>query len=320
MKKITISLFVAFIATFGSYTVSAQNLVNGGDFEDPSIETFTYEGHTCPVYLPGWDLKSGTTIDNLNYDDFNNENLNKWSVRGEMLYEESPEDDNYQHLRIQRYEWMQDAGWIDYFGIQQTIAVEAGKTYTLKFDYRVNPPQDTTTNSGFQEADGFATDTVPAFFIFRIAEFPDSIIPLVAREHQNWDKTDINNNWDKFEMEYTVPNNVESLTLFFAVKSGKIYDWGGNINMWMDIDNVSFGDRSNSSVHEPNAPNIKTYSNKGNIIVTGLETDNVINIYNVSGQLLNSVHTSDKTVEIPMSLKGFYILKIGNQTAKVLVK
>ena len=44
-------------------------------------------------------------------------------------------DDNYQYLRFQRYFWN---GWFDSDGIQQTVSVVPGETYSLSCIYRVN--------------------------------------------------------------------------------------------------------------------------------------------------------------------------------------
>lgn len=316
-RKFTLLATVIAFSSLSSF--SQVNLINEGGFEESSIPTFSYENHTCPVYLPGWDLMEGKNLDNLNFEDFNNENLNRWAVRAEMLYEEEPDDNNYQHVRIQRYEWMKDAGWIHYFGPQQTVNIEGGQPYTLKFDYRVNPTQDTTNMSGFQEADGFATDSVPAAVVIKIEGFPDSIIPLKARAHANWNKEDINKNWDKKTLVYTTPNNVEKMTICLAVKSGKIYDWGGNINMWMDIDNVELYKGASQSITEDKTTNLNIYAQNNSINIAGLDGSNTLYIYNVSGVLIKSLQTSDEKVEIPVN-KGLYIVKVGTNSSKVIIR
>lgn len=314
------TLLVAMAAFSGLASFSQVNLIEEGGFEDASILTFSYENHTCPVYLPGWDLKADRTIDNLDMEDFNNENLNRWAVRAEMLYEEEPDDNNYQHVRIQRYEWMKDAGWINYFGPQQTVEVEGGQTYTLKFDYRVNPAQDTISGSGFQESDGFATDTIPAAIVIKIEGFADSIIPLYSRAHSEWNKDDINKNWDKKTFEYKTPNNIEHMTICLGVKSGKIYDWGGNINMWMDVDNVELYKGSSSSIENENATELGIYASNNTIRIAGLAGNNTIYIYEASGRLVKNLQTTNESLEIPVEGKGLYIVRVGAQSSKVIVQ
>ncbi|MFV0469533.1 MAG: T9SS type A sorting domain-containing protein [Dysgonomonas sp.] len=316
-RKFTILSF-ALLAYAGS-SFAQTNLIQQGDFEEPSIETFVYENHTCPVYVPGWDFKEDRNLDNLDPSDFNNNYLNKWSVRAEMLYEEAPEDNNYQHIRLQRYEWQQAAGWIDWFGLDQTVTIKPGTDYTLTFNYRINPGQDTTTGSGFNEADGFATIDVPAAVVLIIPDMPDSIIPLTARAHANWDKTDINKNWDTMNLVYKTPNNVDKMTVRLAVKSGQVYSWGGNINMWMDIDNVSLVEGSGSSISVAEAQNVKISSYASTIYVKELVGNNTVSVYSTSGQLIKSITTSNSSLEIPILQKGIYIVKVGTKSAKVII-
>lgn len=319
MKKRFTFLFSALFA-FICTTTSQQNLIQQGDFEEPGIETFVYEGHTCPIYLPGWDFKEDRNIDNLALDDFNNNYINKWSVRAEMLYEEAPEDDNYQHLRLQRYEWQSAAGWIEWFGIDQTVNIKPETTYTLTFDYRINPAQDTTEVSNFKEADGFATIEVPAAVVFIIPDMEDSVVVLESRTFNNWDKEDLNKNWDTKKILYKTPANVDKMTVRLAVKSGQVYDWGGNINMWMDIDNVSLVEGNNSSIESTSVSNKFTArSYESGILVNGLSGENQVSVFNLSGQLVKSVSASEPSLYIPFNQKGIFLVKVGSNSVKVIL-
>lgn len=317
------TLLAAIFAFTGLTSYSQVNLIEGWDFDNSGIATFSYEDHTCPVYLDGWDVVEGvdpSDADSFNPDDFNNTNLNRWAVRAEMLYQEEPEDGNYQHVRIQRYEWMKDAGWLHYFGPEQTVNIEGGQAYTLRFDYRVNPAQDTTSLSGYQEEDGFATDTVPAALLIKIEGFPDSIIPLQSRAHLDWNKDDINKNWDKKTIVYTTPNNVEKMTICLGVRSGKIKEWGGNINMWMDIDNVELYKGELQSITEGIATKLNVYSQNNSICINGLEGDNTVYIYSVSGVVVKTQQTVSESIEIPIEGKGLYFVKVGADSYKVIVR
>lgn len=313
MKLKITNLFVTLLMSYG-VSFAQDNLIQGGDFEDPSIQTFSYENHTCPTYVPGWDFAPGKNIDNLDPTTLNNANVNQWNVRLEMLYEEAPEDNNYQHIRVQRYEWN---GWWDNEGLTQTVKIEPQQTYTLSFDCRINPGA--TTDAGFTEADGFATEETPTFLIYRIKDIPDSIVTLKAMDITQWDKANINNNWERKVFTYQTPNNVDSLTILLAIRGGKVFSWGGNINMWMDIDNVSFVKGAPNALKNTESSDIKVAVNKNLISLRDLTGQNNISIFTVSGQLIKSIQTTSETVNIPVLSKGVYIVHVGTKSIKVIV-
>lgn len=313
MKLKTTSFFLAIFMSFG-VSYAQVNLIKGGDFEDPGIQTFSYESHTCPVYLPGWDFTPGKTLDNLDPLTFNNANVNPWNVRLEMLYVEAPLDNNYQHIRVQRYEWN---GWWADQGLTQTVKVQSNQSYTLSFDCRINPGA--IADTLFREVNGFASIETPTFLIYRIKNMPDSIITLKAMDIKRWDKTNLNRNWERKAFTYTTPNNVDSLTILLAIRGGKVVSWGGNINMWMDIDNISLVKAGINAVENTRESNVKYLVHNNTVILSGLSGQNNIRVYSAGGSCIKSLQTSSESVNIPIQGKGAYILRIGEKSLKIIL-
>jgi len=74
-----------------------------------------------------------------------------------------------------------------------------------------------------------------------------------------------------------------------------------------------------TSVDDPLPSNpLSAYAHHGLLHLTGLTAGETINIYNVSGALVyQSIATSDNA-NIPLNVKGVYIVKVGNRTVKVV--
>ena len=122
------------------------NLLKNGDFE-AGYTAFNHSDIMCPEVIEGWDLKRDVDgLDNaIVSGTFNNAGQDEWNTFAFIKDIEDADmsgeggdlitDDNYQYLRFQRYFWN---GWFDSDGIQQTVSVVPGETYSLSCIYRVN--------------------------------------------------------------------------------------------------------------------------------------------------------------------------------------
>lgn len=308
----------------GCFALSAQeeNLLEEGDFESIDINFFSYENSLqCPIYIPGWDLQSGIEVpDGLKQDDYNNYGLEKWNIRAEINYVVDPTEDNYQYLRLQRYEW--NGWWDGSAGIRQTVAVVPNTTYKLSFMARVNPGQvkDGEGNpvSGLGEEDGFGTEDLEAFCRFIAEDHEDVVNDIKGMSAGQWDKENPDGNWKEYSFEYTAPEDVTSLAVSFGMYGGKVFEWGGNIHMYMDIDNVKLVGNS-SSISTLAASQLKVVTDQGNIRISGIEGVNEAAVYNVAGQLMKNVSVDGGKAEFEMPA-GLYLIGVGRETLKVTVK
>lgn len=62
------------------------------------------------------------------------------------------------------------------------------------------------------------------------------------------------------------------------------------------------------------------YVKESTLFIDDIKNENVIKIYNTAGILIHEVKTKGKSLKIPLHCTGLYIIKIGNQTIKILNK
>ncbi len=291
MKKITLIVMLLFVSMISLQ--AQENLIVNGDFENNDFAIFKYESvDTCVVLLAGWD-----SIAPLRAGDFNNVGLNMYNVRGVMGYYNPVENGNYHYFRLQRYEW---EGWAD-GGIQQTVDVAPSTTYTLSFLYRLSSHAENNT-------------LVPAWYSIQ----EDSNDPVQKALYNNMD-----DNWYPKTKTFTTSATAKQVKVMLGVTGGKIYSWGGNINLYADFDNVSLVSGTVSSIKDLAAAGnqIKAYVHGSELNLSGLDVDEVVSIYNVIGKLVTSFNPSSESATVTLPNKGVYIVKNGLQrTLKVIIE
>lgn len=76
-----------------------------------------------------------------------------------------------------------------------------------------------------------------------------------------------------------------------------------------DIGAYEYG-ATTSSVPNLTKPFSNIYTEAGGVVVAGLENNAEVNVYSVSGNLLNSVKTNSSSIHLPLQAKGVYIVTI----------
>jgi len=64
----------------------------------------------------------------------------------------------------------------------------------------------------------------------------------------------------------------------------------------------------------------RIYSEGGNIAIHGVEPGTMVYIYDAVGKMMYRAQATDEDIEIPAPCQGVYLLHIGQQTAKMIIK
>jgi len=72
-----------------------------------------------------------------------------------------------------------------------------------------------------------------------------------------------------------------------------------------------------TSISDTDAGNLNVYSENGSIIVQGGKLGNLVDIYSVSGSLLQKIKITDHIVRITVAPQKIYIVKTGNKSFKI---
>lgn len=76
-------------------------------------------------------------------------------------------------------------------------------------------------------------------------------------------------------------------------------------------------EQESSAVNNIQNSNVKVLATSEGIKVTGIDADEVIQVYNIDGVLQQSVRAGGSVVEIPLIKSNVYIVKIGTKTVKM---
>lgn len=267
-------------------SLQAQNLLLNGDFENKDFGTFGYDNGSivgCPDLVAGWD-----SVAPFKAGDFNNEGLYMYNVRATMRLDTVP---NSQYIRIARYEWDGNTDG----GLTQTVNVLPNTTYTLTFLYRLSINSVNNT-------------LVPAWC--KIQE--DNNTPSKSSLYNtNYDNKDYK--WYPKTKTYKTSATASQIRIMLGVTGGKIYSWGGNLDMWADFDNVSLVAAAPSAISElaANRSQIKAYTVGSELILSDLDAGEEVSIYNVLGKLVTTLNSSSESVKLTLPYKGVYIVRNG---------
>ncbi len=290
MKKVTLLFICIFVVLTAK--ISAQNLIGNGDFEATDYEVFTYESHSCPSLISGWDEK-----DQYYSNDFSNVGLDMYNVRAQLLPHEAVADPikegNITYLRLQRYEWN---GWSD-CGLRQTVKnVVPGKTYKFSCLCRM-----TSDSKGVPAWIDFYENGIDGTKIKRV----DLAATYPADE-----------NWYQVDETIGLTDAATTLTVYLGVTGGKYYA-GSNVNnsnMWVDFDNVSLVDAASVGINAPRLSSIQVLNGDKEITIEGTQNGDNIRIFNVFGVCVEALNATSTGLTIPTTKyeKGLYVVSINN--------
>ena len=304
MKKLTSFLCVLSLA--GATSLMAQNdaqanLLSNPGFEDTEFQTFSYDNNSvknCISYVAGWDATNKPCDAEYKKDDYNNTGLNKYMVRGQIGYYPAGSDTakagNKQYIRIARYEWTKPNEWFGDGGLQQTIDVKPSRKYELTFLYRLSAHAENGT-------------IVPAWVAFEE-------VGKTATKKKLYNELD--EKWVEKSYTFTTSADATKAIVKLGVTGGYVYDWGGNINLWADFDEVRLVDiTTGTSLKQLLTEDMQiSYTVQGAAVnFSGLEAGSELAVYNVTGSLVSSfrAESDEETVYLPG--KGIYIVKNGDR-------
>ena len=304
MKKLTSFLCVLSLA--GTTSLMAQNdaqanLLSNPGFEDTEFQTFSYDNNSvknCISYVAGWDAPNKPGDAEYKKDDYNNTGLNKYMVRGQIGYYPAGSDTakagNKQYIRIARYEWTKPNEWFGDGGLQQTIDVKPSRKYELTFLYRLSAHAENGT-------------IVPAWVAFEE-------VGKTATKKKLYNELD--EKWVEKSYTFTTSADATKAIVKLGVTGGYVYDWGGNINLWADFDEVRLVDiTTGTSLKQLLTEDMQiSYTVQGAAVnFSGLEAGSELAVYNVTGSLVSSfrAESDEETVYLPG--KGIYIVKNGDR-------
>ncbi|WP_455587085.1 hypothetical protein [Bacteroides sp.] len=302
MKKLTSFLFaLSFTGTTSLMAQSADdtNLLSNPGFEDTDFQVFKYEEVTnCINYVAGWDATHKPGDADFAANDYNNPGLNKYMVRGQVGYYPADSDTakagNKQYIRISRYEWTKPNEWFGDGGLQQTVDVKPSSKYELTFLYRLSSHAEKGT-------------IVPAWVSFEE-------VGKTATKKKLYNNLD--EKWTEKSYTFTTSADATKAIVKLGVTGGYIYDWGGNIRLWADFDEVRLVDvTTGTSIKQLLSDDAQIrYTIQGSALcLEGLEAGCELAVYNVTGSLVTSFRTASSSETVYLPGKGIYIIKNGDR-------
>lgn len=319
MKTKLLLLGACAFFTVNGYAQEDGNLLKNGGFE-ASYETFNHAGFQCPEVIEGWDLKKdGDGLDKpFESGKFNNIGQDEWNTFAFIKEIQDADlqgagadliaDDNYQYLRVQRYDWN---GWFDSDGIQQTVEVVPGQTYSLSCIYRVNAGGTRDKQDAKRHIRVYEASTNAQGGLVKGALIFEEQIPHVTCD------------WTAFSTS-GIKTDSETKMIVCLGLNGAGGDGDGkpqNENVYIDYDEVVFQKGGASGLTSMDASKISVRKLGLNILIDGSVAGDKVAVYDVAGNLQKSdVAQSDKLI-IPVAglVKGVYIVKVGNVTKKVVL-
>lgn len=295
------------------------NLLKNGDFE-AAYTTFNHADKLCPEVIEGWDLRKD--VDGLDKPivsgTFNNAGQDEWNTFAFIKDIEDADlsgeggdliaDDNFQYLRFQRYDWN---GWFDSDGIQQTVDVVSGQTYSLSCIYRVNAGGTRDKQDAKRHIRVYEASTNAKGGIVKGALIFEEQIP-----HETCD-------WKVFSAS-DIKTDSETKMIVCLGMDGAGGEGDGkpqNENVYIDYDDVVFQKGGASGITSMDADRISVRKLGLNILVDGIDAGDKVAIYDIAGNLQKSdVAQSDKLImSVAGQAKGVYIVRVGNVAKKVVL-
>jgi len=175
------------------------------------------------------------------------------------------------------------------------IVVTAGKTYTFSFWYYV---------------DASTTNTTGALRMWGYWENPDGSngtfdqLNLQPTLYTNLTPT---NTWQQFTVDVTAPVGSGQLELDLRFyKNSTIY-----------VDDVSFTEKIAAGIVNPKS-NVLDVKLAGNKLTIANASTSTVDIFNTIGAKVQSIELVNGSVDLNLS-KGLYIVRVGNQSSKIML-
>ena len=112
---------------------------------------------------------------------------------------------------------------------------------------------------------------------------------------------------------------IESVTNQSGVSSFELWIWGIGQGTRVVVDQLEFyGEGGGSSIITPEVKPCVVFSQKGKLFFSGA-SDRLISIYSTTGQLLKQIQADSDNISVDLKA-GMYIVQVGTQTVKTIVK
>ncbi len=287
-----------------------ENMLQNPGFEDTNYEVFKYESvENCPDYVAGWNVMHERDDADFKVGDYNNEGLSKYQIRAQMGYydetSEQAQSGNKQYIRISIYEWLKAAEWHGDGGMMQTVDVTPSHSYTLSFLYRCS---DNVIDS----------DVVRPWVAFQ-----EEGTEIEHKKIQNMMDREL---WVEKNFDFTTSETATRATVWLGLTGMSFYEWGGQIDMWTDFDDVVLIDNGpieESGIEDVVAGDeISVFAQGGEVVVDGIEAGEKVTIYNLVGGVVAAGYAEGSQAVLQMPKPGVYIVKPGNKgkARKVVVR
>ena len=110
---------------------------------------------------------------------------------------------------------------------------------------------------------------------------------------------------------------------FTLVAASKVYVPASSVSayksalVWSDCFYSQITAIPSTDIIIPTNSNVKVFANHSEIIINGTNNGDVINIYALTGKLIQKIQSSGEQINIPFQTNNIYIVKIENETFKI---
>lgn len=318
-------LLGAAVAMMAGTAYAQDNLLENGDFEAEAVTIDSWDDGVTYVaeYIPGWDRKTNSDGSEAEYKtgDVNNAGMDRWNAVGLIMpvgdadVDETNDPDlvmpgdSWQYFRMRRYNWN---GWFDSNGLQQTVEVTPGQTYTLSGIFRV-------------PSTGGTRDKAPANRFIRVFEGSTSGVALL--DHDITPLPDGTEGeaqpWTKFEFPGLKTDSETTLVICVGLNGagGEGDGMPANEDVRVDFDEISLVAGDGGSVEGVATDNMQVFTMGDILQVNGAQAGTPVAIYDIAGKLVYSTVAGAETLTIDLGNygKGVYIANVGGQSKKFIL-
>lgn len=322
--KAKLLLLGATVAMMAGTASAQENLLVNGDFEETTVTIDSWDDGVTNVaeYIPGWDRKTNSDGSLADYkeSDVNNAGMDRWNAVGLIMpvtdadVDETNDPDlvmpgsSWQYFRMRRYNWN---GWFDSNGLQQTITVTPGVTYTFSGIFRV-------------PSTGGTRDKQPANRFIRVYEGSTSGVALVNQNITPLpDGTEGEAQpWTAFSYDFVTNSDTQVVVCVGLNGAGGEGDgMPANEDVRVDFDELVVAPAGGGGVESVATDNMQIFAMGDILQVNGAQAGTPVNIYDIAGKLIYSTVAGAETLTIDLGNygKGVYIANVGGQSKKFIL-
>ncbi len=194
-------------------------------------------------------------------------------------------------------------GTINTYSIFQVVPVTVGKTYTLSVSYYIESGDATDARlwCNFKNGTAYLSDTdLTTAGILEKLKGPGGTSSYFADEKGAW-KT--------FTTEFVAPAGVTDFNFEIRTYKTATVNW----------DNLFFGEKT-TSTSNPKATSFNAYVNGKSLELKNVANGSTVEIFNALGAKLQSSVLVNGSVELNNTSKGLYVVRVGKNTQKFMVK